>query len=353
MTTERFKRNLTAILSDPGGEESVVGKGRPRLNVSIAIAAYNEETCIADILKDVISAKCTDWLWIDKIFVISDASTDNTDQIVSEFHNKDERVRIITKPERRGKNHSINTAVSIADSDALVLLDADVRLAHERVLEYLIRPIYESQAILVGANVLPVLTGSKSNPARAARYFDYILENERRRRKPVSYWSFYGRVLAMSREFYRTLELPDDQADDLFIHYTCRGAKQLCAFSCQALVYFECPTTIHDFVLQYSRFAYYLEKARQQFGVDEVNCDLQVDGMTRFTVVSFLLRPYEGLLWGACRLASKVAYKLGYKGGQLRKGLYTTESIRVRVPTRGRRNRELKNTISGKVAKNV
>lgn len=310
-----------------------MGDGESRLKIDIAIPAYNEETCIADILDDVTSATCTDWFCIDKIFVISDACTDNTDKIVFEFHKKDQRVRLITKPKRQGKNHSINRAISITDSDALVLLDADVRLAHERVVEYLVRPIYESQAALVGANVVPVQSGSRINPARAARYFDCILENERRRRKPISYWSVYGRALAMSRKLYRTLRLPDDQADDLFIYYTSRRAKQPCAFSWQALVYFEGPKTIHDFIEQYSRFAYYVEKACQQFGVNEVNCDLHLDGMLRFAIVSLLRYPYEGFMWGACCLGSKTAYKLGYNALRLRKGLYKTQSKRVFIST--------------------
>lgn len=304
-------------------------KTKSYLEADIVILAYNEQLCIGDILHDVISAKQSSHFQIQNIYVISDASTDQTDNIIQQFSQKDERVKLIRKVKRKGKSDSINMATNITNADILIMLDSDVRLADENALSYLVEPIYRGQASLVGANVIPVDHGFSFNPARLARYFDAILEKEFRRRKPHSYWGAYGRAFAMSRDFFRKLVLPPSHADDLFIYYSClrRGYKQ--AFVKDVVIYFEAPISIGDFIRQYSRFDYYTEKAREEFGKDLVDNDLKVPGTTGFLLLSFIRYPCHGLMWAICRLTSTIACAIRFNADKLDKGLYKTRSKRV------------------------
>ena len=70
-----------------------------RITIDVVIPALNEESFIESVLHDVIMAKQNDWFQIQKIYVISDASTDQTDDIVQQFTGKDARIKLVKKPE--------------------------------------------------------------------------------------------------------------------------------------------------------------------------------------------------------------------------------------------------------------
>lgn len=297
---------------------------REPLMVDVAIPVYNEEFRIARILQDVVSSVQSDWFQLNNIFVISDSSTDRSEDIVQQFCKNDERVKLITKPDRRGKNDSINLAFNLTHADALIFLDADIRLGNDKVLQRLAEPIYKGQAALVGANVLPDSPPAAFNPVIMARQFDWILEDERRRRKPISYWSFYGRTLAMSRELFQNLTLPASHADDLYIYYSCLRNGHKVFYADDAPLYFKAPNSVKDFVDQYSRFEFWKDKARMEFGEDFVNSDLKVTGMAYFLLSTFARNPYRGFLWTGCQLTSKIAYLIGYRSDFLERGFYKT-----------------------------
>jgi len=297
---------------------------REPLMVDVAIPVYNEEFRIAYILQDVVSSVQSDWFQLNNIFVISDSSTDRSEDIVQQFCKSDERVKLITKSDRRGKNDSINLAFNHTHADALIFLDSDIRLDNDKVLQRLVEPIYKGQAALVGANVVPDGSSATLNLAIMARQFDYILESERRRRKPISYWSFYGRTLAMSRELFQNLTLPASHADDLYIYYSCLRNGYKVFYANDALVYFKAPSSVKDFVDQYSRFEFWKDKAREEFGEDFVNSDLKVTKMASFLLSTFARNPYRGLLWTGCLSTSKIAYLIKYRTDFLERGFYKT-----------------------------
>ena len=89
--------------------------------VSLIIAAYNEE--------DVIEEKIKNSLSLDyaknklEIIIFSDASTDQTNAIVSRYQNKG--IKFIYLPERRGKTAGQNLAVSQATGEIIVFSDAN------------------------------------------------------------------------------------------------------------------------------------------------------------------------------------------------------------------------------------
>ncbi len=101
-----------AVLSDKTKErlrEAVV-------TVDVVIPAFNEGSCIGGVLHDVVMARQDDWFLIQNIYVISDTSTDQTDDIVQQMAARDRRVKLIREPERKGKQASINLAFSITSA---------------------------------------------------------------------------------------------------------------------------------------------------------------------------------------------------------------------------------------------
>ena len=89
--------------------------------LTILIAAYNERDCIAATLSNKIAQDYPrDQV---QIIVVSDGSTDGTDEIVESF--SAQGVRLIRQHPRAGKTAALNMAVPHAEGDILVFSDAN------------------------------------------------------------------------------------------------------------------------------------------------------------------------------------------------------------------------------------
>ena len=93
--------------------------------VSVVVAAWNEELCIAH--------KICNCLMFDypadrfEIVVGTDAVTDRTNEIVRSF--EDRRVRLWTCDDRLGKSEVLNRLVPLTTGDLILFTDADVQMA--------------------------------------------------------------------------------------------------------------------------------------------------------------------------------------------------------------------------------
>src|SRR5262249_11215932 len=98
----------------------------------LLIAAYNEAKNIG--------RKIEHTLALDypaekiEVIVLSDCSSDGTDDIVRSF--RDPRVRLFRTRRRRGKTHAQNEGVKIAEGEVLVVSDATT-IYHPQALRYL------------------------------------------------------------------------------------------------------------------------------------------------------------------------------------------------------------------------
>ena len=90
--------------------------------VTVLIAAYNEELCIED--------KITNTLNLDypkgklSVFFVTDGSTDNTPDIVKKFH----AVKLFHDFQRRGKIHAVDRVMKHVTTPIVVLSDANTLL---------------------------------------------------------------------------------------------------------------------------------------------------------------------------------------------------------------------------------
>ncbi len=91
-------------------------------SVTLLISAYNEEQAMKSKLDNTL---CLDYPR-DKlqIIVVSDASTDGTDQIVRSF--EDQGVILLRMPIRGGKTVGLNAALTLATGDIVVFSDANI-----------------------------------------------------------------------------------------------------------------------------------------------------------------------------------------------------------------------------------
>jgi cellulose synthase/poly-beta-1,6-N-acetylglucosamine synthase-like glycosyltransferase len=100
--------------------------------ISVLIAAYNEEAGIRKKIEDTLALDYP----ADKIeiLILSDCSTDHTDEIVKGF--ADPRVRLLRAPSRKGKTNVQNLGAEIARGEVLIFSDATT-VYHPLALQYL------------------------------------------------------------------------------------------------------------------------------------------------------------------------------------------------------------------------
>src|SRR3989344_7504183 len=93
-----------------------------KLTVTVGIPAYNEEANIAKLLKRVLAQHELGFL-LKRVIVVSDASTDSTDAIVSRF--QDRKTELLRNTKRKGQSYCQNLIFSQSSSDIVVILEAD------------------------------------------------------------------------------------------------------------------------------------------------------------------------------------------------------------------------------------
>jgi len=126
------------------------------MNVTVGIMAYNEEKNIGRLL-DAITNQKTKVARIKKIIVVSDGSTDNTNDIVKEKARKNKKIKLIVQKRRKGKSATINNFLRNVSqkSDVIILESADTLPKEKNTYEELCKPLLNQNAGLVAAHTIP------------------------------------------------------------------------------------------------------------------------------------------------------------------------------------------------------
>ncbi|MBS2032097.1 MAG: glycosyltransferase family 2 protein [Deltaproteobacteria bacterium] len=118
---EQARANLRFI--GGGADRRGLARAPPGLKVTLVVAAYNEESCIDEKLRNSLQLA---WPAADlEVLVGSDGSTDGTDAKVEAVH--DPRVRLSAAP-RGGKVAVLNRCIPLAKGEVVVLTDANTML---------------------------------------------------------------------------------------------------------------------------------------------------------------------------------------------------------------------------------
>ena len=90
--------------------------------ISVVIPMYNSRESIVDCINSVLNQTRFDL--IDRIIVVDDGSTDNSEELVKKEFKKEEKIKIIIK-ENGGVSSARNVGIREADSEWIALLDSD------------------------------------------------------------------------------------------------------------------------------------------------------------------------------------------------------------------------------------
>ncbi|MBI2044427.1 HAD-IB family phosphatase [Candidatus Pacearchaeota archaeon] len=109
------------------------------MKVSCVIPAFNEESTIINVIKNVKKVKV-----INEIIVVDDGSTDNT------YKNaKSEEVKVIKHTQNKGKGAAIKTGVSHSSGEIILFLDADLYSISPKKIASILQPLESDDADFV------------------------------------------------------------------------------------------------------------------------------------------------------------------------------------------------------------
>jgi len=176
--------------------------------VSITVPAYNEEHQIEALLESLLALDYPKEKR--QILIVSDASTDGTDDIVRRY--ADRGVELVRQPERKGKTAAENAVAPLLRGEIVVNTDASIRI-HPHALKSLIAPFVDPDVGLTsGRDVSVGREGSEANQGEAG-YVGYEMWIRDLETRVAGIVGASGCCYAIRRELHG-LPLPDALSRD-------------------------------------------------------------------------------------------------------------------------------------------
>lgn len=282
------------------------------LTVTIAICALNEEANIGKLLESIMIQKEIGYK-LEKIWLISDGSTDKTVEIAKSFG---KRVEVTEYKDRIGKSSRLNEIYTGVTSDIVVQPDADVILAHEFVIRDVIKPfIGHSEVGMTGGNTIPLPAETFLEKAVNCTLEVYI-PFRHSLKGGNNILSATGRLLALRREVYRNIKVPKDTiANDGFVYFCTITQGYEYRYAKTADVYFRSPQTLKDHISQNTRFAATHAWMKQFFPPELVEAEYHVPtipyyfGMLKQLIKHPILSGYIFIINKYCALRAMILKK--------------------------------------------
>lgn len=142
---------LLSLLAALRSQRAVTQGPRDAPTISVSLPVYNGEATIRHALEALLTADYPEGKI--QIVVVSDASTDRTDEIVREYAGRG--VELLRLPRRGGKTAAENAAKRQLRGEIVVNTDACV-LVHSAALKLLVARFEDSQVGVAGAREIPL-----------------------------------------------------------------------------------------------------------------------------------------------------------------------------------------------------
>lgn len=213
------------------------------MRACIGICAHNEEENIGRLLETLIEDIPRE---IESIYVVS-SSTDRTNEIVSSYSQKDQRVHLISEPERRGKTAAFNTLLSIADKyDIMVYMGAD-NLPERKAIEILLRNLVENKVVAItAARGIPANEKNTFTGFCAHLHWNYLHLTS------LAHPRATGELMALKSRLLRE-EPTNIINDDAYAQFITELEGYQTKYCPEAIVYLRGPTTLRDILRQRRR----------------------------------------------------------------------------------------------------
>ncbi len=175
--------------------------------LTLIISAYNERAVIAGKIQNALALDYPRELL--EIVVVSDASSDGTDEIVAAY--ADRGVRLARQSERRGKTAGLNAVMPSITSDLVVFSDANA-IYEPSAIRALVRNFGDPQVGCVTGEARYLSSDASTAATGERAYWRYEIWIKRLETAVGSMVGGDGAIYAIRRDLWRTL--PDDAIND-------------------------------------------------------------------------------------------------------------------------------------------
>ncbi|MEE9442379.1 MAG: glycosyltransferase family 2 protein [candidate division Zixibacteria bacterium] len=177
--------------------------------VSLIICAYNEEKVIAEKVQNALSCDYPSHKF--EIIIVSDGSSDATNEIVSEY--TDARMKFFANPNRGGKATALNTAFGNCTGEICVLTDANVMFEPNAVKKLVNNFSDDTVGAVVGNVILKSADGEIAGESLYSKYEKAVHTAENNWATMIT---VDGAMYAIRRKYARTIPT-DTITDDWFL----------------------------------------------------------------------------------------------------------------------------------------
>lgn len=206
--------------------------------VSIVVPVYNEARVLGRTLEQALALDYPrDRL---QILVVSDASTDGTDEIARSF--RDRGVELLRMPERRGKTAAENAAGASVFGEVVVNIDASVRVPRES-LRLLVRPFMDPEVGVASSRNVPLDAETSASTKGEESYMDYEMRVRSLETRVSSIVGASGCFFATRRALYK-LPFPEQLSRDFGSALIARLHGYRAVEVDEAICYVPCTTSL-------------------------------------------------------------------------------------------------------------
>jgi len=297
------------------------------LRLSVGIPAHNEEGNIGRVLEALLAQELPSWLELEEIVVVASGCTDRTEDVVRDFGERDERVKLVVEAERRGQTSAINKLIRLARGDVVVFMCADT-LPSRHALHELVSPMLSSPD--VGAVV------GRAMPLNDINTFWGFLAH-------LQYaWMYRPELVAVDFESMTAIRrhllkpVPEEvMAPELYLDALVRAHGYRVVHAPRALVFTKHPDNIWDYVEQKRRDTFHIMCLRQ-LGIRVRRRELRglaallVDGVRLTGLRASYRLALASAIWAYCYLAALSDALLGRrKRYELWRPLRSTKKLAI------------------------
>ena len=258
------------------------------LKVDICLPVHNEETNIGRLLANLNSQPLPPGFELEQLVVVT-SSTDRTEKIAREFSRHDNRIKVIREKERRGKSAAINTMLTKAKGDVILISSGDI-IPEKGSIYKLLEPFKDPSVGYTGGHPIP-LDGRDT------------------------FWGYAGHVIWDLQSYFASQEggklggemnafrnglvkkIPVDIInDDLYLQLAIEKQGYQSVYVPDAVVFSRTPQSIRDYIGQRRRVRVGHMQIKKKIGVSAATADpiAALKVVLRQMVWLFLILMIEG-----------------------------------------------------------
>lgn len=197
--------------------------------LEVIIPVYNEETNIRDLIQGVYKQHQKNYR-LREVKVISDQSTDQTEQIVKSLYEHFPTLVLTRNRKRLGKYYTLAYAFSRTNSDFVIALDGDITLRGQRVFDRLVSIMTKSKSLqLVSANESEYYP--RDFEGRLVYSAFSAWDKVRLTLPDNNAWHYHGSACLYRGSFVQSLQFPRGLLDPhlyIFLQAQKMGGSRLC-----------------------------------------------------------------------------------------------------------------------------